>query len=96
MYTVTCESCAGSSVVKISETFQGKIVEWLKIDQIISARQRLDMNMGWQCFCGNNSLMTKQELKHITNKSQPEPQEIEDIKRNLIPEPNTGFVMEAI
>lgn len=96
MFTVICEECSGSSVVNISDTFQGKIVEWLKIDQVISARQRLDMNMGWQCYCGNNSLMTKQELEHIKNKSQPEPQEIEDIKKNLIPEPHTGFVMEAM
>lgn len=96
MFTIICTSCKGSSVIRLNETVQGKIIEWLKIGKVISGRERLDMNMGWQCYCGNNSLMTKQELEHITNKSQPEPKEIMEIRNNLIPEIETGFVMEAM
>lgn len=96
MFTIICNDCKGSSVIRLNETIQGKIIEWLKIDQVISGRQRLDMNMGWQCYCGNNSLLTKQEIDHIENKAQPEPKEIMEIKNNLIPEPDTGFTMEAV
>lgn len=94
-YEVICDKCKGTSVVGIRESSQGKLVNWLKIGKVISARERLDMQMGWQCYCGNNTLMTKQERKQIKNHAQPEPSEIQSIVKNLKPEPS-GFALKVI
>lgn len=95
-YEVICDKCKGASLVGIRETSRGKIVNWLKIGKVISARERLDMQMGWQCYCGNNTLLTKQETKEIKNHAQPEVSEIKSIVANLRPELKTGFKLKAI
>lgn len=96
MNKVVCSKCDGSSVVNIIDSVQGKIIEWKKIGTVISGRERFDANLGWQCYCGNNSLMTDQEKKQIEDWKQPTPKEIGDIISNLIPEIDTRFRMEAI
>lgn len=90
-YKITCKNCEHSDVVCI--TSEGQVI-WGKNTYIVSARKRLDGNWGWQCMCGNYSLMTAQE-DTITNKQTPDPQEIEDIIKSLIVEPDNKFAMEA-
>tara|TARA_R110000868_G_scaffold51283_1_gene162833 strand:+ start:1505 stop:1846 length:342 start_codon:yes stop_codon:yes gene_type:complete len=87
-YQVICQECNGQRKVKIADTTIGKRIDWLEEKQtepftIISGRERLDRYLGWQCLCGNNSLMTKQEQDTIADKSNPQPQEINQITQNL-------------
>ena len=75
-------------MVRLFKTPAGARIDWLEQEQpseytIISFRERLDEQFGWQCLCGNNSLMTKQERDHIENPASPKPREIADIVRNL-------------
>jgi hypothetical protein len=49
----------------------------------VSGRERLDQEMGWQCLCGNNDLMTEQEKRTFTNPAAPTPQQINDVVQNL-------------
>lgn len=90
-YKITCHDCQNSDTISINE---GNII-WGKNTFIISGRRRLDNQWGWQCFCGNNDLMTRQEVKYITNKQNPDPQEIKQILNNLKPD-KPKFLMEQI
>jgi len=80
-YKITCDECGGHSDISIRN--MNNQVIWREIGTIISARLRLDGNWGFQCKCGNNDIMTEQEVRVIENIAQPKPQEIEDIKKNL-------------
>lgn len=82
-YIVTCRKCHGQSEVEINDI---GVVKWLELGQVISARQRFDMQMGWQCICGNNDLMTAQEKRTIKNYSQPMVDEMSKIMNNLKPQ----------
>lgn len=87
-YQVICQECNGQRRVKVSETSIGKRIDWLEEKQkepftIISGRERLDRYLGWQCLCGNNSLLTQQEADMIADKANPQPQEINEITNNL-------------
>lgn len=93
-YKVTCKKCAGSNVVNIDDNTRQ--VAWQVTDRIISARFRLDNEWGFQCICGNNSLMTKQEREHITDPVKPDPKEITTIIKNLIPDKLNTFEMRVI
>lgn len=90
-FKVTCKKCKGSNVVAISND----TIFWNQYDRIISGRKRLDNEWGWQCICGNNSIMTKQEKKHISDPSNPKEYEVSDIVKNLKKEQPT-FVMEKV
>lgn len=81
-YKITCTKCGQSSIIAL----QGETILWDKTKNIISGRKRLDMQWGWQCMCGNNDIMTKQELTSITDKQNPDPKEIEQVIKNLVPQ----------
>lgn len=75
----------------------GDRIDWLENDpneKIVSGRQRLDGQFGWECLCGNNSIMSTQERETFTNKVNPDPQEIKQVVDNLRPEV-TKFKMEV-
>lgn len=78
-----------------------EVIDWLdnlpdpQVVKIISGRKRLDDQFGWQCICGQNDLMTEQELEHIENKAAPKPKEIAGIMNNLKPQ-KSKFIMEAV
>lgn len=87
-YIVICDECKGDREIRLAETLAGDRVDWLEgntkgVISIISGRKRLDGFWGWQCSCGNNSLLTRQEASNITNKQNPDMQEIADITKNL-------------
>jgi hypothetical protein len=95
MYTkVICSKCNGESVIKIDE--QNKLIDWKKIGSVISGRYRLDTQWGWQCYCGNNTIMSDQERKSIADYRQPTIKEVNDITKNLVIVPDTSFRMEQI
>lgn len=92
-YKVTCLKCKGSNVVPIADD---RSVMWKNADRIISARFRLDNQWGFQCICGNSNLLTKQEDEQIDNKQSPDPKQITDIVKNLIPDNRKLFEMRSI
>lgn len=53
------------------------------------------MQWGWQCFCGNNDILSNQENRVITDKVDPDPQEINQILKNLEPQ-KSKFVMDKV
>lgn len=81
-YEIICKKCKGNSQVFIERD----IIGWQKVNSVISSRKRLDGNWGFQCLCGNNDLMTKQESRTFANPVQPTPQEITQIVKNLKPD----------
>lgn len=97
MYKITCEECNATRKIGITATAIGDRIDWLDDDpneKIVSGRQRLDGQFGFQCLCGNNSLLSTQEQRGITNKVNPSPKEIQAIVNNLRPE-KTKFSMVA-
>lgn len=97
-YRVVCNKCKGSRKIKIVKTAIGNRIDWLEDKQdasftIVSGRHRLDGEFGWQCVCGNNDLMTRQERESFENPASPKPQEIESVIKNLKPDkPKFGMV----
>lgn len=89
-YKITCKNCGQADVIQIEN---GTVVIWGKNTYIISARKRLDLEWGWQCVCGNNDLLTKQEDRTIKDKVSPDPQDINQVLKHLEPE-KSKFVME--
>lgn len=98
-YLITCTDCGDQRKIGLIPTAVGDRIDWLEEEadgtKIISARQRIDGAFGFECLCGNNDLMTKQELTSITNKVTPDPMELEQIIKNLVPQ-KPRFGMEAV
>jgi hypothetical protein len=90
-YMIQCLQCKQKDEVIIDKANR---LLWDDPKSIISGRFRLDDNWGWQCLCGNNSLLTQQEDKFITDKVNPDPVEISDIVKNLVLDKNAKFKME--
>ena len=83
---VTCHDCQSSRVVSLTTSVFVTTIDWQEDGQshnIISFRHRLDGNLGWQCRCGNNDLLTPQEALGFSNPAAPTTQELADIVANL-------------
>lgn len=93
-YKVTCKNCKQSDLIDIEKD---TLILWEKNKNtyLISGRKRLDMQFGWQCLCGNNDLLSDQENRVITDKTSPDPQEINQILKNLEPQ-KAKFVMDKV
>ena len=90
-YKVICLQCNGSRLVEIHQTQMGRRIDWLEEKQpgpftIISGRERLDGEFGFQCTCGANDLLTSQEKAGFSNPASPSPKEINEIVSNLKPD----------
>lgn len=57
-YIVTCQSCKGESHLKIINDTSVMYIDHLPI---ISSRLRKDMKWGFECICGNSSLVASEE-----------------------------------
>lgn len=98
-YIIKCLECKGERTIQVHLTAVGKRIDWLERQapdppNIISGRERLDGEFGWQCACSNNTLLTKQERKSFSNPAHPKPQELKQVIDNLKPEPRR-FAMVA-
>lgn len=75
MYEITCLKCKGSNKAFITEVRPNEFEINLNADHkrnpdnihIISARYRGDMNFGWECICGNTSILAREEFPDIKN-----------------------------
>lgn len=89
-YKITCLTCNATRFVALIRTNHGSsIIDWLDNspdEKIVSGRKRLDSAWGWQCLCGNDDLLTEQEQKHISNKQKPDPKEVADLAKRLVPQ----------
>lgn len=82
-YEVSCNKCGETRQISIR---QDGAIDWLekKADnpKIISGRKRLDGYFGWECMCGNYSILTDQE-KGLTDTASPDSKELEDLVKDL-------------
>lgn len=80
---VTCLSCMGSNKVYINEPSPNQYIIDLNTDHrknpknvfIISGRFRSDLEFGWECMCGNTSIVSRLEqdsLKELVIKGNPQ------------------------
>lgn len=92
-YKIICDNCGNADVIGLDSENH---VIWGEPKNIISARLRTDGQWGYQCNCGQNSLVTKQENENIRDLSKPSIQELTTIKKNLIVKKDKRFVMERI
>lgn len=88
-YQVTCKKCKGGRLIEVYPSVMGDRIDWLENKQptdytIISGRKRLDGQFGFQCTCGENDLMTRQEAESFNNPAAPTPQEINEIVKKLV------------
>ena len=82
-YLIKCRKCNAERPIRI---IRDDIIDWLedgRDHKIVSARKRLDGQWGFQCLCGNNDIMTKQESRAISNPATPKSEEITTIVNNL-------------
>lgn len=91
-YQVKCNNCTRSDEVGILDD---RDLIWDGNKYIISGRKRLDGEWGWQCTCGNYSLVTKQERQEIKNLQSPDPKDIGRVIDNLIVERDGKFTMSS-
>ncbi len=68
---------------------------------IISSRLRADAQWGFECQCGNNSLIAEEEVKDLdmlvqNPSAEVKARTIQDIKDRLTAEPRNLFNMEKI
>lgn len=104
-YKVTCLSCNGSNIAKITDYQDGKIIN-LNDDHkrypdkifIISGRYRPDMEFGWECGkCGNYSLVAPQEKNDVASLvSNGSESALEKIKASLKRPNEKKFHMELL
>lgn len=92
--TLLREGCKGRSIAKVYSG--GKIVmtssdgkAWLK-----SSRDRFDGNKGFQCWCGQDSLLAKQEMGHI-GESVPSNEDLGAIWQKITKDPSSYPVING-
>lgn len=61
---VTCLSCNGSALLQIIDDKQ---VMYIDHTPIISSRFRGDLKIGFECMCGNSSLVCREEKNELDN-----------------------------
>lgn len=90
-YKIVCTNCKSQRQIKIVNLPQGESIDWMESQEtmfhpINSGRKRLDGNWGFACSCGNNDILTNQEIRQIKNLQNPEVEDIQKVIQNLIPE----------
>lgn len=99
-YRIICKNCSAERQVQIMSTAIGKRIDWMESAKnathpIVSGRERLDGQWGWQCTCGNDDLLTTQEKRTFSDHTSPKPQEINQIIKNMKPD-KPKFEMVAV
>jgi hypothetical protein len=81
-YEVTCLKCKTSAFVRISENheimFEGGVST-----NLLAGRWRKSMDFGWECTCGNDNRISKQEQNEMNELVKGTPQQIADIVKSL-------------
>lgn len=90
-YLVTCKDCGSKDFVAIDRDDR---IFWSHNKSIVSGRKRFDNEWGWQCVCGNTSILSDQEATVITNKQSPDPKEVSQVAENPKRDKVIKFEME--
>lgn len=104
-YRITCLQCNGQDTAIITERNKDEYIIDLDSSHekdrndihIISARYRGDMQFGWECLCGNYSLLAPQESSQLGELLQGgAASAIEKITESLKTPDNNKFNMEEL
>lgn len=81
-YEVKCLKCKKSAFVNIGADhridFEGGVQT-----NLLAGRYRADSEFGWECTCGNDNRISKQESKQMDQLVKGTPQQIADIVKTL-------------
>lgn len=93
-YKVTCLKCKKSDVITIAGEqvidYEGKFQT-----PFLAFRYRPDSNWGFECKCGNDSRLLKEEMPDFDRLVQGDAKGIANIIKNLKESPNK-FKMETV
>lgn len=92
--TITCTECKGKSRVIIIDNI---FIEYIDNTPIISARYRKDMKWGFECLCGNDTRLCKEELYEEKSKVQVKgsnKQTVNAVIDRMKQSSEDGFIME--
>jgi len=105
---VTCNKCKQSGIVSVIKNQdpmlkQKYIIDWSnsKGNNIISFRHRLDDKFGFECICGNSSILARAE-KGVITENKPSREDISEVITRLNKEVRTtsnkvdGFTIEEV
>lgn len=97
-YEITCLKCKQSDICLIDDTSHA-IINFGKGagTNLLSGRWRKDMQFGWECVCGNDNRISKQEeafLSELVTKGDKKA--IDDIKKSLKIDDKKQFVMVRV
>jgi hypothetical protein len=92
-YTITCLNCKGSSRINIVNDMN---VMYIDHTPIIACRLRGDLNWGFECVCGNDSRLAREEKDDAPMLMQQGSKEaLDKLLASLKIEDEHKFVMEA-
>lgn len=94
-YEVTCLKCKQSDILLIDDNSHA-IINYGKgaSTNLLAGRWRKDEKFGWECICGNDNRVSKQEeqfLSELVTQGS-----IEDIKKSLKIDDNKQFKMVGV
>jgi len=94
-YEVTCLKCKQSDILLIDDNSHA-IINYGKGagTNLLAGRWRKDSQWGWECICGNDNRVSKQEEQFLTELVTQG--SIEDIKKSLKLDDNKQFKVKAI
>lgn len=96
-FKVTCKECKRNDVVTIDEDRHTIMLFEKQIrTPLLSGRFRKDLNWGWECVCGNYSLLAEEEKADFNNLVSGSPQRIADIAQMLKKPVANRFSMESV
>lgn len=93
-HEVTCLKCKRVADVVIGDntiTFGGGIAT-----NLLAGRFRKDGEIGWECSCGNDNRVSKQEKDSLDQLVKGTPQQIADIVNSLSIPDNKQFTVRTI
>lgn len=91
-FKVTCLECGGESRIRIID---GQKVMYIDHTPIIACRLRGDMRWGFECMCGNDSRLAREEKKDIDILVQGGAHAIKHLADSLKINDEDKFIMEA-
>lgn len=83
-YEITCLKCKKSDVITIDES-RHQILRWDKMlaTNFLAGRFRKDLQWGFECICGNDNRLAKEEKGEMAELVQGPPQTIKKIADSL-------------
>ena len=92
-YLVKCKKCKKENVITINDNK----VEYPENNTLLSARFRADMQWGFECLCGNDTRLCKQELEVTNVQVKGSSKEVvEAVIDNLKATPDDSFIMSRV